>query len=130
MLLPFVFVQFPLGRLADKKWGEKEILSLGFIIVAIATGLISFISGGSMILWMTILFITRIGAATIEIMCDTYFFKKVDCWVTFYLLNSCMLCFLKVGFGKSTSHLSNLQTSRIPKTISFCVGFTSESGTS
>jgi MFS family permease len=31
-----------------------------------------------MILWAVILFITRIGASTIEIMCDTYFFKKVD----------------------------------------------------
>jgi MFS family permease len=78
MLLPFVLVQLPLGRLADKKWGEKEMLSLGFIIVAISTGIISFISGSSMILWAVILFITRIGASTIEIMCDTYFFKKVD----------------------------------------------------
>jgi MFS family permease len=78
MLLPFVFIQFPLGRLADKKWGEKEILSVGFIVIAIATGLISFINGHSMVLWAIILFITRLGAATIEIMCDTYFFKKVD----------------------------------------------------
>jgi MFS family permease len=79
MLLPFVFVQIPLGRLADKVWGEKEIMSLGFIIMAISTGLISFIAGANMALWAAILFITRIGAATVEIMCDTYFFKKVDC---------------------------------------------------
>src|SRR3989339_723311 len=78
MLLPFVLVQFPLGRLADKKWGEKEILSLGFILIAISTGVISFVMDKNMILWMIILFITRIGAGTIEIMCDTYFFKKVD----------------------------------------------------
>lgn len=78
MLLPFVFVQLPLGRLADKKFGEKEILSLGFIIIAISTGVISFISGGSIVLWAVILFITRIGAGMIEIMCDTYFFKKVQ----------------------------------------------------
>jgi MFS family permease len=78
MLLPFVLVQFPLGRLADKKWGEKEMLSLGFVIIAISTALISFIDGDSMVLWAVILFITRIGASAIEIMCDTYFFKKVD----------------------------------------------------
>lgn len=94
MLLPFVFVQLPLGRLADRKWGEKEILSLGFILIAISTGVISFISGGSMFLWAAILFITRIGAATIEIMCDTYFFKKVDCLdsnvISFYRMISPM----------------------------------------
>ncbi len=78
MLLPFVLFQFPLGRLADRKWGEKEILSLGFIVLAISTGIISFLNSGSMILWAIILFITRIGASTVEIMCDTYFFKKVD----------------------------------------------------
>jgi len=79
MLLPFVLLQFPLGRLADKRYGEKEILSLGFVIMAIATGVISLVSGGNMFVWAVILFITRIGACTVEIMCDTYFFKKVDC---------------------------------------------------
>lgn len=78
MLLPFVLIQFPLGRLADKKLGEKELLSLGFIIIAISTGVISFISGANMVLWAIILFITRIGASMIEVMCDTYFFKKID----------------------------------------------------
>ncbi len=78
MLLPFIFVQLPLGRLADKYFGEKEILSVGFIVIAISTGLISFIVDKNMALWATILFITRIGAAAIEIMCDTYFFKKVE----------------------------------------------------
>jgi len=78
MLLPFVLVQSPLGYLADKKWGEKEVLSLGFIITAISTGVIYFINGGSLILWAIILFITRIGAAMIEVMCNVYFFKKVD----------------------------------------------------
>ncbi len=28
--------------------------------------------------WDSILFVTRIGASIIEVMCDTYFFKKVD----------------------------------------------------
>jgi MFS family permease len=78
MLLPFVIVQFPLGRLADKKWGEKEILSVGFITLAISTGVIFFIDSSGIILWAVILFITRLGASAIEIMCDTYFFKKVS----------------------------------------------------
>jgi MFS family permease len=78
MLLPFVFIQLPLGRLADTRWGEKEILSWGFVIMAIATGTLSFVGPGQMFLLAGVLFITRIGAAAVEIMCDTYFFKKVD----------------------------------------------------
>jgi MFS family permease len=67
-----------LGYLADKKWGEKEILSVGFILMAITTGIISFINGGSLILWAVILFLTRIGAGMVEVMCSAYFFKQVD----------------------------------------------------
>jgi hypothetical protein len=114
MLLPFVYVQFPLGRLADKKYGEKEILSIGFVIMAIFTGIIFFITGGNhvlektffvlnlgnleiditwyVILWAAILFVTRIGAASVEIMCDTYFFKKVDSLDT-----NIISCFRMVG---------------------------------
>lgn len=78
MLVPFVLIELPLGRLADTKWGEKEILSIGFIIMALSTGLISFITDHNLILWGAILFITRIGASMVEIMSETYFFKKVD----------------------------------------------------
>jgi MFS family permease len=92
MLLPFVLVQYPLGRIADKKWGEKEILSLGFVIAALATMTITFITSRNIVIWASILFLTRIGAATIEIMCDTYFFKKVNSLnaniISFYRMSS------------------------------------------
>lgn len=78
MLLPFIFVQFPAGRLADSRFGEKEMLSVGFIIMALATMIIFFIDSSSILIWGLILFGTRIGAAIVEIMCDVYFFKKVD----------------------------------------------------
>lgn len=79
MLLPFVFVQFPLGKIADEKYGEKEILSFGFIILAVSTIVLFFIpKDSSLWFWAIILFITRIGAGSIEVMSDTYFFKKVD----------------------------------------------------
>ncbi len=77
MLLPFVLTEAPLGRLADRRWGEKEVMSVGFIVMAISTGLIAFIEIKNLALWATILFITRIGAAMVEIMSETYFFKKV-----------------------------------------------------
>ena len=57
---------------------EKEILTLGFLIMAFSTGLITFINDKNLVLWAVILFVTRVGACAVEIMCDTYFFKKVD----------------------------------------------------
>ena len=77
MLIPFVLLDMPLGRLADKKYGEKEMMSIGFVIMAISTALISIINDNSAWIWALILFTTRIGASIIEIMIETYFFKKV-----------------------------------------------------
>lgn len=74
MLLPFVIVTYPLGKLSDKI-GEKKMLILGFIISTIATLTIPFIKTTELFLWAGILFTTRIGAATIEIMSESYFFK-------------------------------------------------------
>lgn len=77
MLLPFVLFEYPLGKLADKKYGEKEILTLGFIIISLSTAVLTFITAKSIFIWATALFITRIGASAIEIMTETYFFKKI-----------------------------------------------------
>jgi hypothetical protein len=78
MLLPFVLFEYPLGQLADKKYGEKEILTIGFIITAIATVSLYFYSGVSFAIWAGILFMTRVGASAIEVMTETYFFKKIE----------------------------------------------------
>ncbi len=77
MLIPFVLLDMPLGKLADKKWGEKEMMSIGFIIMAISTAIISTVGSNNVWIWIIILFTTRIGASIIEIMIETYFFKKV-----------------------------------------------------
>jgi len=78
MLLPFVLLEFPAGYLADKYWGEKEMMSVGVIITSCSLILISFITFKSILFWAVVLFISRIGASLIEIMRDTYFFKKVE----------------------------------------------------
>ena len=78
MLIPFVIVDAPLGRLADKKWGEKEMLAIGFVIMGIATGSLVFFGFKSFIAWAIMLFLTRVGAAIAEDMIEIYFFKKVD----------------------------------------------------
>jgi len=78
MLLPFAVIQYPLGKIADKKYGEKELMAIGFVIMAIATAMIPLISEKSLLLWAGILLLTRIGAATTEIMIEIYFFKTVS----------------------------------------------------
>lgn len=77
MLIPFVVTELPLGRLADSRWGEKEFMAIGFIIMAISTGIITYVTTAHFWLWAAILFITRIGASIVEVMTETYFFKKV-----------------------------------------------------
>lgn len=78
MLLPFVLFEIPAGKLADTKWGEKELLAGGFILTGITTAALSFITSTDMWVWTAALFATRIGASIIEIMTESYFFKKVD----------------------------------------------------
>lgn len=78
MLLPFVLFEIPLGRLADKKTGEKEILIIGFTIIALATAFIPFVNNVSLIFWAGILFATRVGASFVEIGSESYFFKHVN----------------------------------------------------
>ncbi len=78
MLLPFPLIQYPLGKLADEKYGEQEIMTVGFAIVGISTIMLSYFTLKSVLLWSILLFITRIGAASAEIMMETYFFKTVS----------------------------------------------------
>jgi MFS family permease len=78
MLIPFVILQYFVGMLADKKFGEKEMLLAGLAIMGVSTGSLFFIGGKSVWIWGCVLFITRVGAAIIEILRDSYFYKKID----------------------------------------------------
>ncbi len=78
MLLPFILLELPVGRLADTIFGEKEFLTLGFIITAVTVGILPFITSDNFWVWALALFATRVGASIIEIMTETYFFKKID----------------------------------------------------
>lgn len=77
MLFAFVLTQIPLGRLADKYIGEKRLLIVGFIIMGVSTSLLFFLPYFTLPLLALILFGTRIGASCIEVLTESYFFKKV-----------------------------------------------------
>ncbi len=76
MLTPFVLLQFPLGLYSDKI-GERKMLMLGFVIASLATLSLFFITKHEIWVWAIALFATRVGAATIEVMSDVYFFKHI-----------------------------------------------------
>jgi len=78
MTFAYVIFEWPIGQLADKKLGEKELLATGFIVIAMATGYLSFITEANLLLWAFILFLTRTGAAMVEVTTESYFFKKID----------------------------------------------------
>lgn len=77
MLLPFVILEWPAGWLADNVMGEKEILSTGLFITGVSLLIMPFL-GKNYFAWMGILFLSRIGASLIEIMTESYFFKKTS----------------------------------------------------
>ena len=78
MLLPFVLFELPVGDLADEKYGEKEFLTIGFIVMGLSTLFMSFVTVKVFWIWATVLFISRIGASFVEISSESYFFKHVN----------------------------------------------------
>ena len=77
MLLPFILLDFPLGKLSDKI-GEKKMLIAGFLIIIPSVLIIPLMNEPILWLWAVILFATRVGAATIEVMSESYFFKVIN----------------------------------------------------
>ena len=77
MLIPFILVEIPAGIISDKYLGEKELFYLGFSILIVCLSLFSLISSTSPWVWALLLFMSRVGAALIEAMTESYFFKNV-----------------------------------------------------
>ncbi|NTV40727.1 MAG: MFS transporter [Candidatus Moranbacteria bacterium] len=78
MLIPFVALEYPVGFLADKKFGEKEMIIGGLLIMGTSSFSVFFVDSNSVFVWSGILLLTRIGAATVETLRDSYFYKKID----------------------------------------------------
>ncbi|MBS3168083.1 MFS transporter [Candidatus Woesearchaeota archaeon] len=72
-VIPLIFLEIPIGKLADKK-GFKKFIILGFIII----GLISLLTYLANPLYtIGIIVIASIGGALIEPLTEAYFFKEV-----------------------------------------------------
>jgi hypothetical protein len=78
MLLPFVLFGIPIGKLIDNYHIHKRtLLTIGTVIISIATISIGFIGSTSIALWAFILFMTRFGAVMLETVSEIYFFTHV-----------------------------------------------------
>lgn len=78
MLVPFVVLQYPAGVVADKWLGEKELIIGGLLLMALTTAGIYFMGLSTLGGWALLLLGTRVGAAVVEALRDSYFYKKID----------------------------------------------------
>ncbi|MEZ0209223.1 MAG: MFS transporter [Candidatus Paceibacterota bacterium] len=76
-LIPLVVLPYELGYLADTKYGEKELMIGGLLILAVTTFLCVIITSSNPAVWIVVLIGSRIGAACVETMAFAYYFKKV-----------------------------------------------------
>lgn len=78
ILIPFIILPYPLGRLADHKLGEKELLIFGLFLMIFGTGMFALLSVPVLAIYIFALFIARLGASMVEEMASSYFYKQVD----------------------------------------------------
>src|SRR4030042_4394082 len=78
MLIPFVLFQYPAGYLADTRFEERDMMAVALLILGVSTVSIYFLGPASTAVWAGVLFVTRIGASLIEILRDSYFYKRID----------------------------------------------------
>ncbi|OHA88907.1 MAG: hypothetical protein A3C70_01985 [Candidatus Zambryskibacteria bacterium RIFCSPHIGHO2_02_FULL_43_14] len=79
MLLPFIFFQWPVGKLADHFIGEKELMIIGFLLMIVSLLFMPYLEA-VVIVWTLALLLSRVGASLVEITTDSYFFKHISAY--------------------------------------------------
>lgn len=74
-LFAYVLFEYPIGYIADKFIGEREMMAAGFLILAVSSGTVSLITTATVGGWMALMYISRIGASLVEATAESYFFK-------------------------------------------------------
>jgi len=77
-IMAYVIFEYPIGIIADKYIGEKEMMALGFLIIAISTSWFAFLPQLGIGIWMLAMFLTRVGASLVEATTESYFFKQTQ----------------------------------------------------
>ncbi len=76
-VIPYLLLEIPLGALADRAWGEKEITLTGLFITGGALILLSTTPVSNFILWTMWYLLANVGGALVEVGTESYFFKQV-----------------------------------------------------
>ncbi|MBX4200335.1 MFS transporter [Candidatus Parcubacteria bacterium] len=77
MLLPFVLFEALIGEVADRFGHEKYIMSVGLLLMGMT--LFSMTKApASVVVWIVLLFASRLGACATEITTESFFFRRVD----------------------------------------------------
>jgi MFS family permease len=79
-VIPFILIPYELGKYSDELFGEKTAMMIGIFILSITLLSIPIfnITTNNIFIWITILFIGRIGATITETENYAYFYKKID----------------------------------------------------
>jgi len=77
-LLAYVIFEYPVGIIADKYIGEKEMMAFGFLLIAVSTSWLAFLPSGNIAIWMIAMFLTRAGASFVEATSESFFFKHTQ----------------------------------------------------
>jgi len=99
-LIPLVLLPYEIGFLADSKHGEKNILIVGLLIMAVTTFLCVIVTSSNPLVWAMLLLVSRIGTSLAETMSHTYFFKKIgpeDASLTALFMNIRGVAIILVG---------------------------------
>ena len=72
-LVPLVILPYELGLLADRKFGEKEMLIIGLLILTVSVFLCVITTSSDIRVWTLIFLLSRIGASFIETMSFSYY---------------------------------------------------------
>jgi MFS family permease len=79
MLIPYVIIEYPAGFIADRWLGDKEIMFVGFILAGLSLAAIGFVTTVTPIVYIAIILIgSRVGAAMVESMTESHFFRRVS----------------------------------------------------
>ncbi len=79
MLLPYVLIQYPAGFLADRVFGDKELMVAGFVLAGVSFAAVGlFTASTPIIIIICVLFASRIGAALVEGMTEGHFFRRMS----------------------------------------------------
>lgn len=78
MLIPFVVLGYPVGKILDTGISGRRVAQIGLVLMTLATLSFPFVKTQSVLIWVIILLISRIGAVVLETAGEGIFFRNIE----------------------------------------------------